>query len=205
MVSQKDGRVTATRQRILTVAETLYHQGGYNHISLQVIADQLQLSKPALFYHFENKQALFFDLLLTIIEQHRLLLMEVVQQKEPLARQKLSEIMQQLTQKPRFDVVRFIHQEYTLLTADQQQKVKQAWRSGVLEPVRRVLEEGIHCGDLRPHRTHLSAYMFLHLCLLTPHIDLMVVSQREQEDHDEPQEILLDLFIHGLGLPSSSY
>ncbi len=205
MVSQKDRHVTATRQRILTVAEVLYHQGGYNHISLQVIADQLQLSKPALFYYFENKQALFFELLLTIIEQHRLLLMEVVQQKELSARQKLSEIMQRLAQKPRFDVVRFIHQEYTLLTADQQQKVKQAWRSGVLEPVRQVLEEGIHRGELRPHRTHFSAYMFLHLCLLTPHIDLKVVSQEEQEDHDEPQEILLDLFMHGPGLPSSSY
>jgi AcrR family transcriptional regulator len=193
---QKRSRHSTTRQRILAIAETLYQQGGYDQISLQVIADQLQMSKPALFYHFESKQTLFFELLLAIIEQHRARLNEVTLQEEPSAQYKLFLMMQQLTQKPRFDVVRFIHQEHTLLRADQQQEVRQAWQAGVFAPVQHVLDEGIQRGELRSHPTRLSAYMFLHLCLLAPHAAL--VSEAQPGEQEEPQALLLDLFLRGL-------
>ena len=72
--SKQDGRVKDTRQRILREAERLYYQGGYAGISLQDLADTLDISKPALFHHFKSKQELFFETLLEMLESRRRLI-----------------------------------------------------------------------------------------------------------------------------------
>jgi AcrR family transcriptional regulator len=64
-----DGRGSSTRLRILKEAARLYFAGGYENMSMQVLADQLQISKTAIFHHFKNKQELFFEMLLHLISR----------------------------------------------------------------------------------------------------------------------------------------
>ena len=59
MVEHKDGRTTDTRQLILKEAERLYYVGGYEKISLQVVADQLGFSKAALFIISRTSKSYF--------------------------------------------------------------------------------------------------------------------------------------------------
>ncbi|MGI9092819.1 MAG: TetR/AcrR family transcriptional regulator [Mycobacteriales bacterium] len=47
-----------TRERIRLVALHLFAQRGYEHTSLNTIAERLQITKPALYYHFASKEAL---------------------------------------------------------------------------------------------------------------------------------------------------
>jgi AcrR family transcriptional regulator len=47
---------TDTRQRILDVALELFIEKGYDKTSLREIADQLGVTKAALYYHFPSKQ-----------------------------------------------------------------------------------------------------------------------------------------------------
>lgn len=49
----------AKRERILKVAERLFHEQGYAHTSLSQIARELGVSKPFVYYYFQNKQELF--------------------------------------------------------------------------------------------------------------------------------------------------
>ncbi len=50
-----DGRRTDTRARILEVASRHFRERGYSVTSMQEIADELGVTKAALYYHFESK------------------------------------------------------------------------------------------------------------------------------------------------------
>ncbi|MBF6329941.1 TetR/AcrR family transcriptional regulator [Nocardia transvalensis] len=47
-----------TRQRIQAVARELFAQKGVQKTSLQDIADRLEITKPALYYHFSSREEL---------------------------------------------------------------------------------------------------------------------------------------------------
>jgi AcrR family transcriptional regulator len=49
------------RDRILSVATTLFYRQGYGGTSMNAIAAELDISGPALYWHFKSKQALCFE------------------------------------------------------------------------------------------------------------------------------------------------
>jgi AcrR family transcriptional regulator len=52
-------RSEATRRQILTGAEELFARTGYAGASLGVLADEVGIHKPGIFYYFPNKRALY--------------------------------------------------------------------------------------------------------------------------------------------------
>jgi AcrR family transcriptional regulator len=52
---RRDGRTRDTRERMLAVAQELFVAQGFSHTTLQHIADRLELTKAALYYHFPTK------------------------------------------------------------------------------------------------------------------------------------------------------
>ncbi|MDC0720407.1 TetR/AcrR family transcriptional regulator [Nannocystis bainbridge] len=66
-------RPTDTKARIHAVARALFMQQGVQQTSLRQIADQLGITKPALYYHFDSREALvasMFQPLLADMEAH---------------------------------------------------------------------------------------------------------------------------------------
>lgn len=55
---RRDGRTRDTRQRVQAVALELFVAQGFSNTTLQDIADRLELTKAALYYHFPTKAAL---------------------------------------------------------------------------------------------------------------------------------------------------
>lgn len=55
-------RVRQTRARIVSVALTLFAEKGYEATSLQDIAREMGLTKPAVYYHYRGKQEILDDL-----------------------------------------------------------------------------------------------------------------------------------------------
>lgn len=61
-----------TKQQIMSVAMESFIKNGYERTSLTNIAKVIGITKPAIYYHFENKEALFLAVLndfLTELEQ----------------------------------------------------------------------------------------------------------------------------------------
>ncbi|MEV0383717.1 helix-turn-helix domain-containing protein [Nonomuraea sp. NPDC050643] len=52
------GRRTDTRERIEQVALELFAERGYDKTTLQEVAERLQITRPALYYHFRTKEAI---------------------------------------------------------------------------------------------------------------------------------------------------
>jgi AcrR family transcriptional regulator len=61
---RRDKRTTDTRAKIQTVALELFIQQGFSHTTLQDIADRLELTKAALYYHFPTKA----DLIRSVVQ-----------------------------------------------------------------------------------------------------------------------------------------
>ncbi|MDF0529684.1 helix-turn-helix domain containing protein [Tsukamurella sp. 8F] len=57
-----DGRRTDTRQRIRAVAIELFTEQGYDRTSMREIAERVDVTKAALYYHFPTKQDIVDDL-----------------------------------------------------------------------------------------------------------------------------------------------
>lgn len=198
----RDGRLTDTRERILRVAEQLYDSGGYEAINLQAIADQVGVSKTALFHHFKNKQELFYSTLLHILRRYHDLFSEAVAQEGLSVRQRLRHIMLGLTQQAPFDMMRFSREEHDLLSPEQQSEVERAWRASLFDNVHRLLSDGVHRGELRRIDLNLATYVFMHLCMLLPSATTPPMSEASSRAGAETERVidaLLDLYLSGVG------
>ncbi|GAB7144645.1 TetR/AcrR family transcriptional regulator [Mycobacterium riyadhense] len=58
-----------TRQRIQEVARELFLRHGVQRTSLQDIADELGITKPALYYHFTSREDLVRSIVVPLIEE----------------------------------------------------------------------------------------------------------------------------------------
>lgn len=63
-VARNEARRGQTRTEILDSAREVVHRDGFNGFTLTAVADDLGLTKPALYYYFPNKEALVLELLL---------------------------------------------------------------------------------------------------------------------------------------------
>jgi AcrR family transcriptional regulator len=198
-----DGRVTNTRQRILRRAEYFYYKGGYAGISLQELADSLNISKAALFHHFESKQDIFFEMLLEMLAHRQHIITEAIAQGDTTAA-RLRHILRAMKGSPFFDPMKFLTDEKGNLSLEQQQEVEGAFYRSIQQPIVGVLNEGVQRGELRPHHTLLSAMIFLNLTMLLPspgHPNTRLGQQGEPELYlDE----LLAFFLHGISNPPSA-
>jgi AcrR family transcriptional regulator len=62
-VTQADAEVSAsTRERILDVALDLFTDQGFDGTSMREIAERLNISKPAIYYHFASKEDILMAL-----------------------------------------------------------------------------------------------------------------------------------------------
>ncbi|MEW9549187.1 TetR/AcrR family transcriptional regulator [Nonomuraea sp. NPDC050783] len=59
------GRRTDTRERIQQVALELFAERGYDKTTLQEVAERLEITRPALYYHFRTKE----DILASVVDR----------------------------------------------------------------------------------------------------------------------------------------
>ncbi len=83
-----------TRQRILSVALDLFTEQGYDGTSLREIAEQLGVTKAALYYHFESKEDILMALHMRIHDFGREALMRIGE--EPVTLELWGELLDEI-------------------------------------------------------------------------------------------------------------
>jgi len=68
-IQSKDVQHELKRLAILKTAAKLFNQRGFRETSLNDLAEELQVTKPTLYYYVENKEDILFQCLLTAITQ----------------------------------------------------------------------------------------------------------------------------------------
>ncbi|MEA1985893.1 MAG: TetR/AcrR family transcriptional regulator [Candidatus Marinimicrobia bacterium] len=59
-----------TKEKIQKVAIKMFAEKGYTETSLRKIANELNISKPALYYHFTNKEEIFTSIIRNIFDEN---------------------------------------------------------------------------------------------------------------------------------------
>jgi AcrR family transcriptional regulator len=75
-MSTRAAQAERTRQQILETAQRLFTELGYDATSLQMIADEMGLTKAAVYYHFRAKSEILHAAMLPGIQRLRVLLDE---------------------------------------------------------------------------------------------------------------------------------
>ena len=199
LVEGESRRMGDTRERILEEAEKLYHGGGYDNISLQEVAEALGIKKPALFYHYKNKQELFYAMLRTMLERMRLQLAETIAASEPTAEAQLLAVLNRMTREPGFDIMHFLRQDYELLTQAQRDDLHVVWNESLFLPLHRIFQEGTARNEFKIHNSIMATFTFLNLWTLLPRVDNPMSQHRlEGVNSQAYNQDLLHLFLNGV-------
>ncbi len=75
----KQEEYTARRKEILAVAQRLVYSVGYDHLSIQDILDELEISKGAFYHYFDSKQDLLEALIEHLVDEVEPLIIPIIE------------------------------------------------------------------------------------------------------------------------------
>lgn len=176
-------------ERILDEAARLFIQQGYQGVSMRAIAEAVGVSKAGLYYHFEDKEALFLGVLLSNIEALERLVAEVhdVGDIRSQLRTLLGGIASHMTGRRR--IIQLAEQDVVHLSPEAQRAMYGAYRAAFIDPIHAILQRAQARGELRPVDTEQLTRLVLGLAY--------PLLSRTREEAEAMVDLVLDVFLDG--------
>ena len=103
-------KIESVKATILKEAASLFSERGYERTSMREIAERTGVSKPAIYYHFTNKQSLFEELINTSFEISKQRMEEIANSdRDPIQQLKDLAIVRFQSTKENPEMMRFIY------------------------------------------------------------------------------------------------
>jgi AcrR family transcriptional regulator len=193
----KQGRSEATRRRIMSVAAQTFARNGYNATGIAEICERAGVSKGAFYYHFDNKQAVFLELLNSWMA-------ELEEALETLA-EGAETVPERLARMARMLGIIFRSQEYQMhmflefwTQASRDESVRQA----TMAPYRKyqayfaaLLQQGIDEGTMEPIDAYSGAQA---LISLASGLLLQGLLDPQNADWDQVSQDSVEILLNGL-------
>lgn len=144
------GAGESLKARILDEAAALFVTHGYHGLSMRQIAEAVGVSKAGLYYHFEDKEALFLAILLHHIERVGELVDRALSEgggARERVRRLLRLILTHMRGSQRF--IRLAEQDAASLSPDSRRRMHTAYRQRFTGPIEGILASGVTSGELR--------------------------------------------------------
>lgn len=153
-----------TRERIMDVAEMHLGGGGYLGVSLEEVAREVGVSKPALYYHFpQGKEELFVAIAHRALEHHRKGLERAITAHDTgaaklraVARWFMSEGNQDHPMDELRDLTRFVNEQHQLELAE-------GFFGSLYGPIHRAISSALESGEFSENSPELLTWAFLSL------------------------------------------
>ena len=143
------GKEQETRRRILKAAEALFLSRGYKGVSMKDIADEVQVTAAALYYHFPGgKQEVFLSMLQMMFEGWSEGAQEAIAEKQGIQAQ-LSALLYYILSLP-FRNLMALARDIEVQTLDEvrQKQLFLPLRESYLSLVRRIFQQAIDNGEI---------------------------------------------------------
>jgi len=152
----------ALKEQILSVAARLFVAGGYNGFSMRQIAEELGVSKPALYYHFKDKDDLILAVLIAALEEYNQLINTCIV-CDSSARQRLTRLVKSI-----FDLapekralIRIAGQEIVHLSPLSRQTFNLLYHEKFIGRITQIFQDGIQAGEFMAVDPVLATRIFL--------------------------------------------
>jgi AcrR family transcriptional regulator len=161
--------VAGMRDRILSVATMLFYRQGYGGTSMSAIATELDISAPALYWHFQSKQELCFEAIRSELERF------VAGLRTPRGKKSPTE---QLSAFVAAYVILKLRQSETLRTpgaagvysqlrealSSSQGEVLDGLQRGVVKQLRGIVKRGVSCGEFSTENVTVTTFAIISMC-----------------------------------------
>ena len=186
------------RAEILAEATTLFVAHGYHGLSMRQIAEAVGVTKAALYYHFEDKEALFLAILATYLEKVEEMIRQV-QAGSYSCHQRIRLLVQNTLRLPAEQraVIRLASQEIVQVSAPAGQAFRVTYLERFIGVIRAILEAGIASGELRSVDPHIATWTLLGML----HPYLYPADSDDAELSDEAIEQILTIYLDGVTMP----
>jgi AcrR family transcriptional regulator len=183
------------RPQILETATRFFIECGYNGVSMREIAEALGVSKPALYYHFKDKEELFLAILATSLDE-MVAGLDLAPGGSAPTRERIGVLVQDLLSLPleRRAVVRLASQELAHVNEASRQAFNREYYAKFIGPIQGLLAEGMDRGELR--RTDPAAAGWILLGMLHPYF--FPSGMRDLPLPAESARAIVDVFLDGL-------
>lgn len=183
---------TDARDRILAAATRRFVTSGYHGISMREIADDVGVSKAALYYHFRDKEALFLAILDEAVERMGTLLDECA--RETTTRDRLRRLLRGLFAwcPEERAVIRLASQEIVHLDETARTAFIHRYHDAFVGRIRGFLREGVERGELRPVDPVRATWVLLGM------IYPFILAARTADDQQGPDELVLSILFDGI-------
>ncbi len=187
-------RSEQTRLQVLLEAERLYAHGGYDAINLQTVAEQVGVTKAALFYHFANKQALFVAMLETMLARYGGIITEHFAKPKNSSEAQFLALSWALSAQPMFDAFRFLRSEQQYLLPEQQVQLQQVCTEKLFRPIKQAFALALERQEVQLKNVSAASSMFLGFCVLVSSMRGMEKGGLSAAGHRE----MFAMFWHGM-------
>ncbi|MFD2629999.1 TetR/AcrR family transcriptional regulator [Oceanobacillus kapialis] len=179
-----------TRSEILRVAEHLFMEKGYRAVTTREIAAKCNITQPALYYHYSDKQSLYIAMLEKFVTNIQ---KELDGIGDGTIQQRLEAMLEVLSAEHPTSIMMMVHDILVEFKEENRMRVYALWKGTYLDPFIKVFEEMQREGMLRDSIQPEDAARF---CLLT-------MGQTMSQWKEKPKSLsgqytlLVDLILHG--------
>lgn len=151
-----------TLQRILLEAGRLFVARGYEGVSMREIGEAVGITKAALYYHFQDKEALFMAILYASLEEIGVVL-DGAEASATNLRGQIDAAMGGLLGLPaeRRALIRVASQEIVHVSPGPRAAFNEIYHEKFVGRIVRMLADGMARGEVRPLDPQLAAWLLL--------------------------------------------
>jgi AcrR family transcriptional regulator len=148
------------RDHILRVATDLFGRRGYAAVALSDIAEQVGVSKAALYHHFPNKDAIYAAVMCELLKRISEGIRRTVHDAAPI-RAKLEQLARVaiLTVTTEADLQAMMRDAHEHIAPDARQQIDDAYRA-IHANLQDLMRDGMARGELKPADPQVLAYAF---------------------------------------------
>lgn len=183
------------KERVLTAAEQLFAEHGYQQVTLRDIAHQLGIKHASLYYHFPNgKEELFFAVTERRMQRYRDGLEQAINIDVGNWQSKLRAAALWLLSQPHMHLGRMMQSEMPSISPEAAEQLRIIVFDSLLRPLESIFHEALLHQPAKSQRSATIAGMFLSLIEGVDNLPPNYV----QSSQEQLVDFVLDLFIHGL-------
>ncbi|MCB9419146.1 MAG: TetR/AcrR family transcriptional regulator [Ardenticatenaceae bacterium] len=186
---------TSAKERVLNVAEELFHERGYTAVSMRDIADALEMRQASLYYHVpDGKEQLFVEVTERGLHRHQDGLAEAIQKAEPKIETQLKAAANWFASHMPMKLLSMLETDMLAISAENSQKLVYMAYEAMFMPIANLFAEAMDRGEVRrmdPNR--LSG----HFLALMDGVSYTSTAGHALEPIDQLVDDMIDVFLYG--------
>jgi len=182
----------ANASKILDAAWSLFQTKGYRGVSMDEVCRRCKITKPTLYYYFQDKETLYIQTMLHQLRGYR----TILEEDAPLV-ERLTRFAQTMLDNFRVDLSAMLRDMQHIGDKNYRRLINEAHQTELIEPVTALMRASMRRGELRQGDSALYAWTFFGL------VNTFIQSRHGLDQANETlARLLVDLFLRGAGVNS---